>query len=65
MINRAVIGDRGQVGNIPPVCCGQDIPHKAGVAREAHPLNTRPPFTLFTVCTQGGHRHSVGNSGIS
>jgi hypothetical protein len=56
MINRAITGDRGQAGNIPPVCCGQDISHKAGQAREAHPLYT-PPLSL---CLLYAHRGGIG-----
>jgi hypothetical protein len=59
-MNRAITGDSGQVENIPPVCCGQDIPRKAGVAREAHPLNTRPPFTSANCKPRGGEWDSVG-----
>lgn len=60
-MNRAISGKGGQVGNVPPVCCGQDIPRKAGVAREAHPLNTRPPFTTVYCKPRGGEGDSVEN----
>ena len=56
MHNRAAAA---QVGDILPGAVGRDISQGTGSAREAHPLYTRPPFTLLTVCTQGGHRHSV------
>lgn len=54
MVNRAVTGKGAQVGEILPGAVGRDIPRTGWSARGAHPLITRPPFTLLTVNPGGG-----------
>jgi hypothetical protein len=63
-MNSAAAGKGAQVGNILPGAAGRDIPRRAGQARGAHPLYTRPPFTSAYCKPMGGEGDSVGNSGI-